>query len=69
MGEDIQDKPELHDREHVGIGGGFAPFIGIDAKHLDIDGHDEQDEKVHRDHSWKTKAEEEPDGLHEPDQT
>lgn len=52
MGEDDHDKPELHDREHVGITtGAGATFFGIDAKHIDIDGHHGHDEKVHRDRS------------------
>jgi hypothetical protein len=68
MGKDDKDKPELHDREHVGITGGYGgTFVGIDAKHLDIDGHRERDEKTHHDHSWKTKAEEEPDEPDKPD--
>ena len=38
MGRDDKDKPEIHDREHVGItGGAGATFVGIDAKHLDVD--------------------------------
>lgn len=70
MGGDDQNKPELHDREHVGItGGAGATFVGIDARHLDVDGDRERDEKTHHDHSWKTKDEEEPEEPGEPDRT
>ena len=59
---DDKDKPELHDREHLGITGGYGgTFVGIDAKHLNIDSQREHDEKSHHDRSWKTKAEVEAD--------
>ena len=70
MDRDDQEEPELHDREHVGItGGAGATFVGIDAKHLDVDGNRERDEKAHHDHSWKTKDEEEPEEPGGPDRT
>jgi hypothetical protein len=59
-----EDKPELQDRDNVGIvtGAGSAMY-GIDAKHLHTGGAHEG--KAHRDPSWRSKAEEEPDDADE----
>jgi hypothetical protein len=60
--DDDRDKPKTPEREQIGISGGWgATFVGIDAKHLKIDGHDATDDRVPHDKSWKTKAEEEAD--------
>jgi hypothetical protein len=68
MGRDDKDKPELHDREHVGITtGAGTTFVGIDAKHLAVDRNRERDEKSHHYRSWKTRAEEEPEEPGEAD--
>jgi hypothetical protein len=68
MGSSDEDKPEFQDRDNVGVttGAGSAMY-GIDAKHLHAGGEDEG--KAHRDHSWRSKAEVEPDDPGEEAET
>jgi hypothetical protein len=63
-----EDKPQLQDRDNVGIvSGAGSAMYGIDAKHLHTGGAHEG--KAHRDHSWRSKAEEEPDDQGEEGET
>ena len=60
MRGDDHDKPELQDRDHVGIvTGAGATGYGIDAKHLGVGGKG----KTRHDPSWRSKAEEEPEDV------
>jgi hypothetical protein len=59
MSSSVEDKPELQDRDNIGIvSGAGSAMYGIDAKHLHTGGSHEG--KAQRDHSWRSKAEEEP---------
>ena len=60
-----RDSEKLTEKDKIGLRGGTGDVrIGLDSEHLKIDGHDERDDKLPHDRSWKTKREEEPD---EPD--